>query len=400
MRILFVYEWLVKAGAQRYLYEIVRSIDKKKFEVGVLCGINSPNQHAKIKEDYYFLLEKEKVKMYPFLEFRTKPQVSSKKRLLHKIEDSLDYRLGVKLRNKKVNNNTSKINELINSYDRIVVIDWYTYLNLKNILDKCIHKVDVHILCNALQYNENIYENFTQSLNYNFFYFNNLQPKEFKAGGLHNTTNHFLPLLIEADDYKLLPISPPNLNEEINIGVFTRIAENKRIEVYIFSLLLLINKYKRKNYKLKIFGFIQSQEYKKYLDGLITFHQLNDYIEFKGHSDSISDSIIKENVKIGWLPAVGESIGYAGIEIALFGLPCIFMPVELFPETIDKNIPLLIINNMDEFVSKTIETIEDTENYSLFCKKQSEYIKNKHDSSKHIHFFESYLENKLRNNQA
>jgi hypothetical protein len=392
MKILFVYEWLVKAGAQKYLFEIVRSLKLKGYEVGVVCGINSSNKKVDNKEYYYFKLKNEGVKLYPLITNRAHKN-SFVKKFIKRIEDSIEFRLGYNFFSKYFDfNNLKKIESLFSKYDRIEIIDFNTYLDLKLSIDKYIHKSDIHILCNVLQFQNNYLDRFNCKSGYNICYPFKSQLNEFNLSSLKiNTTLNF-PLSIEFKHLNKININNIQ-NGKLNIGIFTRIAFNKNIDLFILTLFTLISKYKKNNFHLKIFGFIEHQDYYKSLNNLINFYQLNDNISFENHSEDFNTTITVHNLSLAWFHFSGDFPGYAGIEIASIGLPSLFFNITWKTE-VDKDIPLIVVSDIDSLCVETIRLIENLEYNNQVVNSQISFLKNKCDIKKNILIFEKFISTK------
>jgi hypothetical protein len=391
MKILFVYEWLVKAGAQKYLYEIVIALKSRGYDVGVVCGINSSNQKVINKEFYYFKLKKEGVKIYPLMNFRANKKSFFKKKI-ERIIDSFEYRSGYKFFSKYFDfNNLKKIESLFSEYDRLEIIDFNTYLDLKLSVDKYIFKSDIHILCNVLQFKDNFLKRFNCETGYNICYPFKSQLNEFKLSNLKLNKSFNFPLSIEFKNFNLINIR--NIQKgSINIGIFTRIAFNKNIDLFILTLFTLISKYKRNNFNLKIFGFIEHQNYYNSVLNLINFYQINDYISFENHSDDFNKTIEDHNLSLAWFHFSGDYPGFAGIEIAALGLPSLFFNVT-WKTDVDSDFPLKVVSDIDSLSTETIKLIEDQEYMNQIIYSQIEFLRDKCDITKNILNFEKFILN-------
>ena len=389
MKILFVYEWLVKAGAQRYLYELVSALKSRGHEVGVVCGINSSCENTVNIEHYFFELKKEKVSLYPLIAFKEKNK-SIRFRVLSRLLDSIDYRLNIDFLSRYFDvNNFQKIEFLFNKYDRIEIIDFNTYLNLKTIIDKYLHKTNVHILCSTLQFTENFLLKFNNDFGYNICYPFNNQVDEFKKSSLKINSLLHLPLSIDFSDFKQINTFQLN-GDKINIGVFTRIAFNKNIDIFVFAIFTLLSKFKKSNIYLKVFGFVEHEDYKKSLTNLIHFYQLNDYISFENQTNDFRECIIEHNLSLAWFHFSGDFPGYAGIEVASIGLPSIFFNVTWETET-PKDFPLLVVSDIDSLVFQTIKLVQNNEYLKETIFSQMNYLKSQCDVTKNIVLFENFL---------
>jgi len=389
VKILFIYEWLVKAGAQTYLFELIKAINKDKFDVSVLCGQKSPDPFASPKEYYYFEIKNLGVKMFPYLGTSSNPPLPIHKKFWKKFLNisSRKLKLSVSKYLVKKDEFQDKINELVLSQDHVVVIDFYTYNSLKTIIDKVL-KPEVHILCDTFQYKDDIFKYFDKTREYTFFYYNTgILPALKKSFNSDSTFQH-LPLILNTESLKIIPLKKINKNEEINIAVFTRIAPNKRLEYFILAFHLLCNKYSDLKFRLKIFGFIQSNSYYESILGMIAFYRLEEFIDFEGHSEHMAESILQKNIAIAWHIHSTSSPGYAGIEVAATGLPCLYYEAGNLND--NDHSPLKKFKRIDLFAEETVKLIEDEGLYNDYSVKQRNYIINHFDIENYISMLEKY----------
>jgi glycosyltransferase involved in cell wall biosynthesis len=304
-KILFIHSQLVQHGSERYLFELCKALDQNIFEINILT------RFFKIKNNYYY------------------PKLINIGCKIHTRLISLRYInfLFRSFYNKYyflkylTDNIFNVINYLINykflqKFDIIIVIGIETYCDtVLGLLGKN-SNVIIHHVTHRFQFDRDYFS----ELNQDIIVINDDQQKnEILNSNLNNPTLFFLPLPMNFQNcINLGKLHSVIDSQKIRIGVFSRLFKDRPNEpiFYRFQELSL----QMPNLELYFYGSGDSSLY----NDILTELNITDKVFFKGHSNSISKSIVDDHIKILWLVSMDKSISYSSIEIASLGMPMVF----------------------------------------------------------------------------
>ena len=118
-----------------------------------------------------------------------------------------------------------------------------------------------------------------------------------------------------------------------------------------------------------------------------------DSVIFRGHSRSISDSIINDKIDILWLVSMGKSISYSSIEISGFGMPMVFWnlnDIDSLKILADTNGAINSFNNLKEFIDFNLKISGDDKELRMIGQNVRNYVMNYYDINKNIKKLEDY----------
>lgn len=400
IKLLIVSFNLSQAGSERWVYEICKNIDKKKFEVAVLCdrGYKRIEQVRNHYNYYYYELRKLNIKLYPYLEYLAHEADARKlydkmpgksfylRRFVNKAINKIFYKKGYPT--------DLRIPNLLRSYDVVCLIDFYNYSYLE-VIHHCNDKFFVVLHCHKIQFDGDVYRCFNNDYSYNFAYFCPQQIDELGESGVITERNNFFynPLLLNLSDYPY--VFNPIGSQSIVISVFTRISRMKPIDIFIKAF-GKIQKQMRHKCVLNIYGEIQDEGYHQDLQQLAAKLKINkDSVRFLGHTKNIRKTLEEDKVNIYWGFSTNTNMGYASIEVCAMGIPGIFWNLvgridfaSLFKQT---NGSMVVHKEMNDFVADNLKYLADNNLLAELSVKQRDYLISRHNITDKIKDFENYV---------
>ena len=396
-KILYITPSLQRAGAEKYVHDLITSLDKNIFDPQILTV--SDVDHNKIfPHVYYFSLKKKGFKIYKFLLPNYK--------IISKI---LKYTLVNILLNEKFSNYLSKLlrifilhshrlrlKMLFKKFDYICVIDALSFNLVKDSLRE-FSNFDVHLMCHQIQFNNGVYRHFEKGKRYNFVYIDAQQLEEVKAEEILIGNNFLFPLSLKLSDYNIEDNLLSRISEvkgvEHHIGIFTRINNCKPIDIFLKAFQEIINK-GESQVKLHIFGTTtQDPTYLAHLKEFISKNNLDQMVIFEGHSDDMINSIKEKNIDLVWGLSIYSFMGFSSLEIGAYGIPIILNNIDISINRADndsKQCPPYFTNYVD--LAAYTSTLLNSNNKKIDL---GELIKKKiaeeHDLDKNITNYQKYL---------
>jgi glycosyltransferase involved in cell wall biosynthesis len=374
-KILFIHSQLVQHGSERYLFELCKSLNKDLFEIGILT------RFFNIKNNYYYpkLIQ---------LGCKIDTRLISKRYLNYFFRNTYNNNIFIK---KITNIFFNFINLLINKkylnkFDLIIVIGIETYCDTVSPLLDSHSNVIIHHVTHKFQFNRNYY----LELNQNKIVINDDQQKdELSESILKNQDLFFLPLPMNfSDTVNLGEKIVFNHKEKIKIGIFSRLYKDRPNEP-LFQLFYALSR-KVSNVELYFYGSGDPDLYSNLLQEL----NIKDKVIFKGHSESIANSIIEDKITILWLVSMDKSISYSSIEIAALGMPMVFWNLSLKKSHNDlikeTNNALNSFNNIHEFVEYNQLILSDKNMLRENGQNLRNYVINYFDINNNIKDLEKY----------
>lgn len=299
IRVLFVTSQFVQGGAERWLYEVARHLDRERFEVDILTGYRVP------RTQHYFELHRD-------------AGVTIHRRLPELVNAA-----AVKLRAtrfaRRIRDASGMVSGLAvpkafyRSYDLVCPVQVENYYRVQQQVDDHPGLV-VHLMGNAIQYDHDMYHPLTPGKEYRFVLFNSAQADDIA----HVPCRTFVwPLAMNLGERPLLPRSARPPGEPARIGVFTRLSDQKPIEPFLYALHELNQ---RLPAELWVYGGGDPGLFERCIRTL----SLHDRVRFMGHSPDLVATLRDEQIDCCWLMSVDDTVGYASIEIGSLGVPMVY----------------------------------------------------------------------------
>jgi glycosyltransferase involved in cell wall biosynthesis len=386
---LLIVSWsLMQAGSERWVYEICRSIDKDRFEVGLLTA--RPPGNA--EDDLFWTTYPKKLRDLdiPIFPFISVDERSTAERLWDKGQRVIRGLFG-----KDAGYVNPRIVDLFRQYDAICVIDFYNYIFVRNELHTiCPKSFFVVLHCHLVQFDTPIYDSFDRNKTYDFTYFCPKQIEEVAEGGHDKARNRFFysPLVMDLSSTPNL-YNPPQ--DEVLFAIFTRVAPTKPIDAFIESF-YEIKMNCHRQVKLLIYGEVVDQLYfEKLWNKMSGFGLGENDIVFKGHAPNMAAAIAQDRVNIYWGLSINTSVGYASIEVGAMGIPSIYWNLDTNTGSdyvSEATSGTLISHNViGDFVKTNLALISDDETLAALSLRQRAYFLRESDISQRIGAFEDYV---------
>jgi len=399
-KLLFVHPWLVEAGSQKFLFEIVKHIDKSKFDIGVLCGTESPNTDSIRPETYYFKIKGLGVPLYPLIQLGTNNTVSPKSMhpLLRYAKDVFKYRFGIELKKEQKQEDSKSLEwlsacaDVMKDYDKVVFVDVYLFQSFQKIIDEFSIPYTFIVTGTSNQF-ENNYKYLNGDKNYDFVYFTEQIVTDIaqRLPGKHRFSH--LPLGTDNNSMRIKEI--PEEPELWNIGIFTRLHPSKHIEMFIQAFYELITSVKNPSrFRLTIVGAEDDKHYTETIKSLIRFMELTDYVVFAGHSTDLIATVDQHSINIGWMHTMYDTTGYVGIELCKAGLLGVFWNVSNPWNTrmhISEEHQIYAHRSISSFVDHTLLLTNDIKYRSEIGQAQHDYFSTHHNIENVIGDFEKFI---------
>ncbi len=372
MKILFIVDSFYKAGTERFTYEIHKELTKKKHEIEILCLKPRDFEHKYLgKEQYYYSKHK-----------KLGSQIAYYNELLNRIEKPIwlriiNYftcRLGLPLI-KSYTSSYNKLTEFCNSFD---IINWCGEYTVNQYLYNLISTKQIILVTTAKFQNLNLFEGYNFQNKYTFYGGFTKKQSQFELSEFSNATFYEFPLYFEVP-YAIKKWTKQT-KEIKKISIFTRLNSYKPLDPFFYSLQLLQNKLK--NTELHIFGYgdPELEGMNRYLDRIGLSG-----VFFRGNVESIYETLEGEYFDLSWFQGYNNDrpAGYAGLDVASFGLPLICWDFHPNPQNMVNEI-FPHFKNIELFVNFSIDLILDNDKAENLSLRQFNEIKNNWDIVKNI----------------
>lgn len=306
IKLLFVVYDFYQAGAQRFVYEIDRALDKEKYETTILCLKGTSN----VDKDWKSFYDQKHKDLGSKIVFFDKYMPNSM--IIHK---------GLRKLERTLLNNSSKdynrkLPPFLSQFQLIHWIGEYTFLHQlpMNIVEKSL----ISIMSARFQ-NPELYKRFDFSVKYNFASGFSTDECAFEFQEFREYNHWYIPLLLK------IPCKQNKWqfkdSEIKKIGIFTRLDRYKPLDPFFYAFHLLLDQLP--NCELHIFGNGDPEK-----EGMIRYLKnlnISDKVVFRGHQEDITQTAISEHIDISWFQGYNNNrpAGYAGFDICSTGTPLI-----------------------------------------------------------------------------
>ena len=378
-KILFVVSEFYQSGANRYVYEIDKSIDKSKIDLHILSW--HPLNNSKIWDDYYF--SKHQALGTPiFFENEINSQTFP----------SLKQRIAKKILNKPLPNERKMFHDFLENYSKIIVIGEYLYPYVSRFMNELeLNKTYISIHNSIFQHKEN-YDHYNKTRFYNFIscFEDGMYQKE-----LHEFENYnhvYFPLSINLENRKFK--SDYHLTNTIKIGIFTRLSHTKPLDPFLYAFQLILEKYPSAQFHVYGSGDPEKEGIMRIVNQL----DLQKNVVFRGHQEDLVASALEDNLNLIWLHGYyGMPGGFAGFDICTTKIPQVFWDFSVSGDQYsDPRFPMF--HQLSKFVNKSLEIIGDADKAKVLAEVQFKYINDKKNIRNYIHTLESLFLNKTTSN--
>lgn len=382
-KICFVVDTLANHGAERYLFEILKSINNRNFECTVFVIRKLENSFEK---HYYKYISDLGVNI---IEYEVNIFRKIKIKIFNKILTSFTYRILNFIDKKYIKNKIDRLFlNCIKNFDKVIIIKWEVYFRDRHLYDMLENKF-ICVLSSLAQYLDNPYKELPKS-NMNFILMYKEQEQEIMQGMIDTNRlyNFFtFPLVIDNNDFEY---SYNPIKKGFRIGVFSRIHYDQPT-IFVFFLLHLLHSKGYKDVEIYFYGRYLDTTFYNFYNQTIKHLKINGSVFFKGHSFDIKQTIFEDQISMGIMNNINGFIGYSSIELLSFGLPVLFFNID--SNTMIKENNLIIHNDINSLADEVIYYKNNSDKLGYLSKKLFEFAKNKYNINNYIKHLENYFDN-------
>lgn len=383
-KIVFVVDTLAQHGAERYLYEILKAMDRSKFECSVFCTypLNETN-------NYYAPLISELGIEIDTLDFgELYPNVTSKTK--QKLLNSLTYRrLNLMGRKDEIRKRSeAELHKKLEGYDLISILKIEVFNRFPNVFASYENSI-IHLLSWGIQYLENPYSSLPNRP-YRFVTMIESQKEHVLESNFeHISDPQFdffqFPLLLDLSNRQNTYTAK---TEQPIVGVFSRINYDQPTVMFLFAFQLLLKR--MPNAKMYFYGKAVSEQFLQFYRQTAEVLGIAHALEFKGHVPDLKTSIVNDQISMGWMNIGNSTLGYSSIEISSYGLPVTFFNIEPHdPSKIDERLNVFV--DLEDFAEHAYTVLSDSQRLKTVSEKMHDFIQSTHDSKKNIGKLEDYF---------
>ncbi len=299
-RLVFYQDSLGQAGSERALYELVRALDPSLYSVRVLTGTHEPEQHfERLLHAGGTCVERfdpwPRVPHWMPLRFRGRWEVTARNRL----GDSLRGRLG--------------------TADGLVVFLIENYRAIREWIGGV--PTALFHMSHSAQYARFPFTTVLPGEATKLVLMDPSQSHDLAPTPWATVDRELLPLLLRTEEHPET-YSPP-AGSPLRIGYFSRLSPEKPLEPFLFALHVLRG---HVDARLHVYGGGDSAAYGQ----MLRYLGLEQAVSFEGHRKDLS-SVLADGLALGWMPSLGDFVGYASLELAAAGLPLLFWNLGGYP---------------------------------------------------------------------
>jgi glycosyltransferase involved in cell wall biosynthesis len=374
-KILFIVSDFYQSGANRYAYEIDKSLDKSKIDLSILSWHKLNN--SEIWNDYYFSRHQELGTPIFFENEINQLTIPTFKERFEK-----------KILNKPFPNERQMFHDFLESFAKIIVIGEYLYPYVARFMnEKELDKTYISIHNSIFQHKEN-YDLYDKKQFYQFIssFKDGMYQIEFQS--FENYSHVFFPLSIQIENSVFK--TDYELKESVKIGIFTRLSHTKPLDPFLYAFQLILEKYPTAEFHIYGSGDPEKEGVMRIVKQL----DLESKVIFRGHQEDLIATALADNLNLIWLHGYyGIPGGFSGFDICTTKIPQIFWDFSVSSDKFsDPRFPMY--HQLSKFVAKSLEIIEDPSKAKDLAEVQYKYIDEEKNVQKFIHILESLLEEK------
>jgi glycosyltransferase involved in cell wall biosynthesis len=374
-KILFIVSDFYQSGANRYAYEIDKSLDKSKIDLSILSWHKLNN--SEIWNDYYFSRHQELGTPIFFENEINQLTIPTFKERFEK-----------KILNKPFPNERQMFHDFLESFVKIIVIGEYLYPYVARFMnEKELDKTYISIHNSIFQHKEN-YDRYDKKQFYQFIssFKDGMYQIEFQS--FENYSHVFFPLSIHIENSVFK--TDYELKESVKIGIFTRLSHTKPLDPFLYAFQLILEKYPTAEFHIYGSGDPEKEGVMRIVKQL----DLESKVIFRGHQEDLIATALADNLNLIWLHGYyGIPGGFSGFDICTTKIPQIFWDFSVSSDKFsDPRFPMY--HQLSKFVAKSLEIIEDPSKAKDLAEVQYKYIDEEKNVQKFIHILESLFEEK------
>ncbi|MEK6372947.1 MAG: hypothetical protein AABO58_09635 [Acidobacteriota bacterium] len=301
-RLLFVIGHLFQSGAERFTYEVLKGIDRERFDVELLT-----KRRITPRDYYYDRIRALGIPIHTRLPLwlgRVQRRARPLFLLFRRPIEAL-YRRHARL----------ALGDLLDHFDVINAVQIENYYLLQPLL-RDNRRVVVYLMSHRFQYAFNPYADCDPGRTYRFVQFDPSLREEYADAPCRGAETILFPLAIDLSGTADLSKSA-RIEETYRIGVFIRLAPDRPISG-IFRAFALLRQ--QVDAELWLYGRGNPALYEKELREL----GVRENVVFRGHTANIEKTLREDGLSVVWMTSFGPMIAYASIEVAGYAFPMLF----------------------------------------------------------------------------
>ena len=373
-KVLFIVAEFFQSGASRYMYEINKAINKKTFDLEILCY--HPLQHSQDWKDVYY---EKNLALGTVIHFWNDVNVLYRPTLIERIQK--------KINNKPFPHERKPLHDFLEKFEHIILVGEYIYPAISRFfrekdLDKTF--VSVH---NSIYQNPSNYALYDTSKRYRFLTSFEGEMVQVELQEFSNYVHYFFPLSIsiqkEFVKTNFVKTTTPK------IGIFTRLCNTKPLSPFFEAFRQLLESIPFA--ELHIFGTGDPQQ-----EGMVDEIRklgIEHAVFFRGHSYNMVESAVNENLSLTWMHSYyGVPGGFASFDLCTTKIPQLFW--NFTPNfSVSYNACYPIFEVETSFVRQTLYLLQDPEEAQKLGVLQFEDVSKHRDIAKNCRILEEILRN-------
>ena len=373
-KVLFIVAEFFQSGASRYMYEINKAINKKTFDLEILCY--HPLQHSQDWKDVYY---EKNLALGTVIHFWDEVNVQYRPTLMERIQR--------KINNKPFPHERKPLHDYLEKFDHIILVGEYLYPAISRFfrekdLDKTF--VSVH---NSIYQNPSNYALYDTSKRYRFLTSFEGKMVQVELQEFSNYVHYFFPLSISIQKEFVKTDFEKTANPKI--GIFTRLCNTKPLSPFFeaFRQLLRTNP----SAELHIFGTGDPQQ-----EGMVDEIRalgIESAVFFRGHSYTMVETAVNENLTLTWMHSYyGIPGGFASFDLCTTKIPQLFW--NFTPNfSVPDNVCYPMFDDTTTFVHETMQLLQHPEEAQKLGLLQFEDVTKHRDIAKNCRILEKILRN-------
>lgn len=376
-RALFVISHLAQGGAERFAYEVLKTIDKTKFDVALLTKRHI--RGGREGDYYYWKIAELGIPIYRKLPIFLRYLRRHVRPLFLPLRGFIEtlHRWVSRL----------FMGDLLDRFDVINVISIENYYLMQPLLEDN-ERVMVYLMSQAFQYRENPYLDCRPGRRYRFAICDRTMPADYEQAHCKGAETIHVPLSLDMtgrDDLSnWASIEPP-----YRIAVFMRLNPREHPISGIFRAFARLRA--DVDAELWVYGRGNPEQFAAEVDEL----RVREKVSFRGHTTSIENSLRDHRPAVIWMTCYDTTLGYASIEVASLGFPMLFWNLgkastaEIARMT---NGAIRAYSDPEQLAAATLAAVRDADQLRRSGQQLRAYITAMHDIRRYADLLEKTME--------
>lgn len=373
IRLLFVSGQFVQGGSERFLFEVCRALDPRRYSIDILTW-----RRVQPTDYYYRRLEALGITIHRKLPqrvyFRKRLSFLYRWRGFQGVMDAVNdahYRL--------------VLGTFLDQFGVINVIQIENYLTLQPVLAND-DRVIVYLMSNGFQYSDNIYAKCWPGRRYRFVLSDPLQKEDLRGTPCAQAETTLFPLALDCTGREQVTLTPPTLGP-VKIGIFMRLSPERPLEPLFYCFHDLA---KVVNATLHVYGSGDPAQFSRVLQLL----GIEERVTFEGHTADLERTLKSDDLSLVWMTSHGPILGYASLEVASFGVPIVFWNLSTTPYEQILDETSRAVHSFDcvtDFVNFNVGLLTRQERLVELGPRLRAYVHDSYDIHRHIATLEDYF---------